>query len=170
MNIRRGGNSDGISSTTLCKMETSPTPPVTTIPSIHGRHMPETLRQRHPDSVPCLFPLPPPPRQTTTLTRMTSLMELGSQQMRLRSRSQGPLPRTPLMERTQYIAFLIPKTNWLFTDRYQLVLRSFVNFVTQGYKGTVGSSREFQHLMTKEVQEGGYRLIRQEGLNDNEID
>ena len=33
----------------------------------------------------------------------------------------------------------------------QLVLRSFVNFVTQGYKGTIGSSREFQHLMTKEV-------------------
>src|SRR6266550_1586369 len=33
----------------------------------------------------------------------------------------------------------------------QLLLRSFVNFVTQGYKGTVGSSREFRHLMTKEV-------------------
>ncbi len=31
------------------------------------------------------------------------------------------------------------------------LLRSFVNFVTQGYKGTVGSSREFRHLMTKEV-------------------
>src|SRR6266566_685580 len=31
------------------------------------------------------------------------------------------------------------------------MLRSFVNFVTQGYKGTVGSSREFRHLMTKEV-------------------
>ena len=35
-----------------------------------------------------------------------------------------------------------------------LLLRSFVNFVTQGYKGTVGSSREFRHLMTKEVYEG----------------
>ena len=34
-----------------------------------------------------------------------------------------------------------------------LLLRSFVNFVTQGYKGTVGSSREFRHLMTKEVYE-----------------
>src|SRR6266550_9410439 len=33
------------------------------------------------------------------------------------------------------------------------LLRSFVNFVTQGYKGTVGSSREFRHLMTKEVYE-----------------
>src|SRR6266550_9586972 len=31
------------------------------------------------------------------------------------------------------------------------LLHSFVNFVTQGYKGTVGSSREFRHLMTKEV-------------------
>ena len=38
----------------------------------------------------------------------------------------------------------------LLTDEPRL-LRSFVNFVTQGYKGTVGSSREFQHLMTKEV-------------------
>src|SRR6266550_6456962 len=100
-------------------METSPTPLVTTIPSIPGRHMLESLRQRHPDSVPCLFLLTPPPRQMT-LTRTTSLMELGSQQMRPRSRSQGPLPRTPLTERTQYIAFLIPKTNQLFADRYQL--------------------------------------------------
>jgi len=33
------------------------------------------------------------------------------------------------------------------------LLHSFVNFVTQGYKGTVGSSREFWHLMTiKEVE------------------
>jgi len=32
-----------------------------------------------------------------------------------------------------------------------ILLRSFVNFVTQGYKGTVGSSREFRNLMTKEV-------------------
>src|SRR6266550_954948 len=47
-------------------------------------------------------------------------MELGSQQMRPRSRSQGPLPRTPLTERTQYIAFLIPKMNRLFADRDQL--------------------------------------------------
>jgi len=31
------------------------------------------------------------------------------------------------------------------------LLRLFVNFITQGYKGTVGSSREFWHLMTKEV-------------------
>ena len=33
----------------------------------------------------------------------------------------------------------------------QALLRSFVDFVTQGYKGTVGSSREFRHLTTKEV-------------------
>src|SRR6266550_1828306 len=51
---------------------------------------------------------------------MTSLMELGSQQMRPRSRSQGPLPRTPLTEWTPYIPFLVPKTNRLFADRYQL--------------------------------------------------
>ena len=38
-----------------------------------------------------------------------------------------------------------------FWDGWWNVLRSFVNFVTQGYKGTVGSSREFWHLMTKEV-------------------
>src|SRR6266576_5473340 len=101
-------------------METSPTPPVMTIPPTHGQHMPEALRQRHPDSVPCLSPLTPPRKQTTTLTRTTLLMELGSQQMRPRSRSQGPLPRTPQTERTRYIAFLIPKTNRLFADRYQL--------------------------------------------------
>ena len=36
----------------------------------------------------------------------------------------------------------------------EVMLHSFVNFVTQGYKGTVGSSREFRHLMTNEEVEG----------------
>src|SRR6266550_4526846 len=45
-------------------------------------------------------------------------------------------------ERIQLNAYLCPG---------QSLLRSFVDFVTQGYKGTVGSSREFRHLTTKEV-------------------
>jgi len=59
------------------------------------------------------------------------------------------------------LEWISKKSNWLIIydnadsgcnmiEKF-LLLRLFVNFVTQGYKGTVGSSREFRHLMTKEV-------------------
>ncbi len=63
------------------------------------------------------------------------------------------IPKIPLHCDNYYLSCIdiIPAYHPNMDGRVSYMLRSFVNFVTQGYKGTVGSSREFRHLMTKEV-------------------